>query len=163
MSETNTDTSPQSLSGNLIGAAGRLAELMQGEVKLLEAMRADEIAAQLPEKRAAVTDYRNLFSRLHGGYPTAGKHDRQLPLEAKILQAMLHLVQIPLRERLHIGVYHCGAGAFVLTNLTRHFRRQTEEEIGIGLRQHPSSFLLMMVIDMGVEKTDSQRLYSGLH
>jgi hypothetical protein len=64
MSETNTDSSPQSLSGNLIGAAGRLAELMLGEVKLLEAMRADEIAAQLPDKRAAVTDYRDLFNRL---------------------------------------------------------------------------------------------------
>ena len=64
MSETDTDTSPRALSGNLIRAAGRLAELMQGEVALLEAMRADEIAAQLPDKRAAATDYRELFDRL---------------------------------------------------------------------------------------------------
>lgn len=64
MSETNTDRKPQSLPGDLIEAANRLAELMQGEVELLEAMRAGEIAAKLPDKRAAATAYRDLFSRL---------------------------------------------------------------------------------------------------
>ena len=66
MSETETDGNPECLTGDLIQATDRLTELMQGEVSLLEAMRADEIAAKLPDKRAAATAYRELFSRLTG-------------------------------------------------------------------------------------------------
>ena len=66
MSETMTDNDHRNLSAELIQAADRLAELMQGEVKSLESMRAEEIAARLPDKRAAATAYRELFNRLTG-------------------------------------------------------------------------------------------------
>ena len=66
MSETNSDSDLKSLPGDLIQAADRLAELMRDEVQLLESMRAEEIAAKLPDKRAAAMAYRDLFGRLTG-------------------------------------------------------------------------------------------------
>ena len=64
MSETDTPKDAENLPGDLIQAANRLAELMQDELALLESMRAEEIAAKLPDKRAAATAYRDLFGRL---------------------------------------------------------------------------------------------------
>jgi hypothetical protein len=64
MSETLLDLTPSTMKERLTRAAGRLADLMHGEVRLLEAMRAGEIEAHLPDKRAAVKDYRDLLEQL---------------------------------------------------------------------------------------------------
>jgi hypothetical protein len=64
VSKTKPDPSAQSMPETLIRAASRLAALMQSEVTLLEDMRAEEIEAQLPDKRAAIKDYRDLLGHL---------------------------------------------------------------------------------------------------
>jgi hypothetical protein len=67
MSETLADKSPWTttqMTERLTGAAGRLADLLHDEVQLLQTMRAGDIEARLPDKRAAVKDYRDLLDQL---------------------------------------------------------------------------------------------------
>ncbi len=67
MSETLADKSPWTttqMTERLTGAASRLTDLLHDEVQLLQAMRADDIEDRLPDKRAAVKDYRDLLGQL---------------------------------------------------------------------------------------------------
>ena len=64
MTQKNSEMTAPQIAEQLTRTAGRLAALMQDEVRLLETMRTAEIEALLPEKKSATKTYRDLLGRL---------------------------------------------------------------------------------------------------
>ena len=60
--------------------------------------------------------------------PAAREHDIELPDEAELSEVHFKLVEIPLHQRLHIGVGASRARPLVFANFRSHFRRKRQRQ-----------------------------------
>jgi hypothetical protein len=102
--------------------------------------------------------HRKLARRLDRGQAAARGDEIDRAAEALRLQRRLHAAEIAVHQRLHIGIRHRGAGAFVLAHFRAHLARQRHPQVGQRRLQDLARAPLVRRVDVGMQIRDRDAL-----
>ncbi len=141
----------------------RRAAHVEGQHRLGGAAVAEEGAGERAGGRAGFQQLDRRALRLaHMGQAAVRQHHEQRRADAECGDLAAQIVQIPVGDRLDVGVRDRRRGALELADLRRDLRRDRHEEVGKPFAQDRLRGALVGRVGIGVQEHHGDRHHAGI-